>query len=330
MILKIQGALILLIIGAFLNCLQYVKISKFHSEKELSRQFEKVKSDYSVAYRLTNNSIIFNISEVESTFDKVTKEKTYKLSNQADTSARQKCISEVYGTYWECMLGIPAMTFGIGYIVTIPIIFYDWLTYPFYVAFSDSKTEIVEQSLPSGNKREVTSPKAKLRLKNEDTKLDKTFTFKDGRIEIPFSSVNVNNLWNSGDQNSGKKFYYYYTILDLKDQVLIPETVFDGVKFRDDQNFARLSNLQYEKEKKEEYNRCARRFSLDTVRDGYKYIYDSGLYLRENEIVVQIILNRACYNYKGTSNFDDCVDDFKACIASVRYIDNQNLRYKKD
>lgn len=313
-----------------LNCLQYIKTVEFDSAKEQSRRFDKVKSEYQLDYSLSNTGIIFNLTETERNIDLVKKEKTFKIYRKAQTDQLQTCVGSFQGSYWQCMLGVPAMTFGIGFVVTIPIMLYDWITYPFYVAFSDSKIEVVEESIPSSTKKEIVSPKAKLRLKNEDTKLDKTYTFKDGRIEVPFNSVNVNNLWNSGDQNSGKKFYYYYTILDLKDQVLLPETVFDGIKFRDDQNFTRLSNLQYEKEKKEEYNRCAKRFSLDTVRDGYKYIYDSGLYLRENEIVVQIILNRACYNYKGTSNFDDCVDDFKACIASVRYIDNQNLRYKKD
>lgn len=309
------------------NCLQFTKVSKFDSEKEVSREFEKVKSDYKVEYSLTTNSIIFTVTEIESAFDKVKKEKTYKVSKQADTSTRQNCISEVYGTYWECMLGLPVMTLGIGFVVTIPIMLYDWLSYPFYAGFSETNKVILEDSVPV-SKKEIISTRVKLRFKNEESKFDRSYSVRNGKIEIPFTDINVNYLWNSGLENVSTKYYFYYSILDPTGRELISSTLFDSAKFREDVNFNKLSNKAYDLEKKKQFNVCSKKFGLDNIRDGYKHIADSGLYLKESEIAVRVILNRACYNYRGTTAFDKCVNDFEDCIRYVRYIDNKNLNYE--
>ncbi|PJZ23967.1 hypothetical protein CH352_00925 [Leptospira hartskeerlii] len=313
-----------------LNCLQYIKSVEFDSERELNRKLDKVKSEYQLNYSLSNTGIIFNLNEIERNVDLVKKEKTFKIYRKAQTDQPQTCVGSFQGSYWQCMLGVPGMTFGIGFIVTIPIMLYDWITYPFYVAFSDSKIEVVEESIPSSTKKEIVSPKAKLRFVNSGDKFDKTYSFKDGKVEIPYSAIDANLLWRSNDETVSKNYHYYYSVTDLSGKEILPKEVFNGPKFRDDKNFLAIATKAFDKAKQVEYTKCSRRFSLDNIRDGYKYFEDSGLFLRENELVVQVIINRACYNYRGTDSFDDCVDDFKSCVSSVRYIDNKNNKYNRE
>ncbi|TGK68739.1 hypothetical protein EHQ27_12690 [Leptospira wolffii] len=318
---------------AFFGCLPYIKTSSLTSEKELSRISDGTKLEQAIDYRLTANGIVFVYSESQVTYEKVKKEKEYSISRSPDTSlknvscvfTREKLEEE---SYWNCMLFQPLKTMGLGYAFTIPAMLIDLISLPFVVAVSGSKVETTEEVIPT-ERKEVQNPKVKLKLLNEGIKFDRTFAFKDGIVEIPFSVLDANLLWRSNDETVSKNFHYYYSVTDLSGKEVLPKEVFNGPKFRDDKKFLVLATKDFDKAKQAEFTKCSRKFSLDNIRDGYKYFEDSGLFLRENELVVQIILNRACYNYRGTDSFDDCVDDFKSCVSSVRYIDNKNQKYQR-
>ncbi|TGL55412.1 hypothetical protein EHQ61_00295 [Leptospira wolffii] len=318
---------------ALIGCLPYIKTSSLSSEKELSRIPDQTKSENSIDYRLTTNGIVFTYSESQVTYEKIKKEKEYSISRSPDTSSkkvscvftREKLEEE---SYWNCMLFQPLKTMGLGYAFTIPAMIIDLISLPFVVAFSGSKTETTEEVVVA-KKKEVQNPKVKLKLQNEGIKFDKTYTFKDGKVEVPYSAIDVNLLWRSNDETVSKDHHYYFSVTDLSGKEILPKEVFNGPKFREDKNFLALATKDFDKAKQAEYTKCTRKFSLDNIRDGYKYFEDSGLYLRENELVVQIIINRACYNYRGTDSFNDCVDDFKSCVSSVRYIDNKNQKYQR-
>ncbi|TGM97292.1 hypothetical protein [Leptospira dzoumogneensis] len=318
---------------ALVGCLPYIKTSSLTSEKELTRIPDQTKSEFLIDYRLTANGLLFNYSETQVTYEKVKKEKEYSISRSPDTSSKK--VSCVFTrdtleaeSYWNCMLFQPLRIMGLGYAFTIPAMLIDLISLPFVVAFSGSKSETTEEVIPT-KKKEIQNPKVKLKLQNEGIKFDKTFAFKDGTVEIPFSKLDANLLWRSNDETVSKIFHYYYSVVDSSGTEVIPMEVFNGLKFRDDKNFLALATKDFEKAKQTEYTKCSRKFSLDNIRDGYKYFEDSGLFLRENELVVQVILNRACYNYRGTDSFDDCVDDFKSCVSTARYIDNKNNQYRK-
>ncbi|MFB5652810.1 hypothetical protein ACE5IS_19390 [Leptospira wolffii] len=325
-----------LIPGAWLclvGCLPYIKKATVTNEKELSRVPAETKVEHKLDYQLTKTGILFKYSEAEVTYEKVKKEVDYSISKSADTSSKSvSCIIKSdqmeKESYWHCILLEPIKTMGLGYAISIPAMLVDWISYPFVIAFAGSKTETLEEIVPA-KRSEVSDPKVKVRLENEELKFDKTFSFKNGKVEVPFSILDANFLWRSQDEKIDKSNYYFFSIVDNTGKEILPKEAFNGLKFRNDQNFLALATKDYEKTKQSEFKRCSKRFSLDNIRDGYKYFDDNGLFLRENELVVQVIINRACYDYRGTDSFDDCVDDFKSCASTARYLDNKNNQYKK-
>ncbi len=310
-----------------LNCLPYLKESRIVSEKELSRQRDQTKSEYTVDYKLTSKSILFSLTEAQVAFDKVKKEKTIETFKKADLDSQIECSVFGHATYWQCMIS-PVVLFGVGIVITIPIMLYDWITYPIYTAFSTENIEIVEETKPSGSK-EVIPQNYKLILTNEKSNFNKTYTLKEGKIEIPFDALNLSYLWNSGDKEVGRQYQYYYSVVDSKGKEVLPISPINGTLFHSDTNFAKLADLAYEKGKQIEFNRCSKKFELETIREGYKYIMDNGWNLREDDWIVGEILKRACHQYKGTNSHDACLSDFRSCIRTVRYIDNQNTNYQK-
>lgn len=316
-----------LLLGLFiLNCLPYVKASRIVSEKELNRQPDQAKSEYSIDYKLTSKGVLYSLTEMNVTYDKVTKERTIETFKRADFDSQIEC--SVFGqtTYWRCMVA-PVVLFGVGIVISIPIMIYDWASYPFYT-LSSEHAEVSEETVPA-SKKVISPPKGKIRLTNADTKFDKQYAFKEGKVEIPFSELHVNNLWNSGDEESGKKFYYYFSVSDLAGNQVIPETAFNGVQFRNDQNFTKLSNSSYDKERQMENNQCVKKFGV-AIQEGIKYIDDNGVNLRKDDLIVKVILGKACHEYKGTDAHESCINHFYDCVAPVRYISNKNLKYDKE
>ncbi|WP_010571027.1 hypothetical protein [Leptospira broomii] len=323
----IRKALLFFIGLFYLNCLHYLKSSVPVAEKEISREFISKKLENKLDYKLTKTAIVFNLVEFENSTYNSKIEVTSKESSNPDIRSMRHC-GIGYGDYWDCMLVLPLATIGIGYIFTIPAIIYDFIMYPFSSYADKEKKEIKEKNITEPGK-ETPFSKAKLRLTNEDTKFDKVYTFKNGKIEVPFSEVNVNYLFNSDDKEVSDRYYYFYSIIDSSGKEIIPTTSFNGSKFKDDQNFIKLANQDFDKGKQQEYKRCSSKFELSVLREGYKYIWDNGGSLSEDELIIQAILYRACHQFKGTDSHRVCLNDFYDCIPTVRYIDNKNVKYNK-
>ncbi|EKR16766.1 hypothetical protein Lepto782_22155 (plasmid) [Leptospira interrogans serovar Canicola] len=321
---------VFLIIGLLLifGCLPYSYKSQLTSEKTLSTVLDREEPIFKVNYHLTGKSVIVTLSESRQLINKVKVEKTFTSRRHAEVDEPACPSLSTNYRYWDCMLVAPIITFGLGYIITIPIMLYDWITYPIYTAFSTENIEIVEETKPSGSK-EVIPQNYKLILTNEKSNFNKTYTLKEGKIEIPFDALNLSYLWNSGDQEVGRQYQYYYSVVDGKGKEVLPISPINGTLFHSDTNFAKLADLAYEKGKQIEFNRCSKKFELETIREGYKYIMDNGWNLREDDWIVGEILKRACHQYKGTNSHDACLSDFRSCIRTVRYIDNQNTNYQK-
>lgn len=330
--LIIPNALLIIELIFVFGCLPYSYKSQLTSEKVLTTALEREESIFKVNYQLTDKSIIFTLSETQQRLEKSKVEKAFKSSRSADFDKPVNCLPNEYKyknfKYWDCMLVAPAFTFGLGYVITIPIMIYDWTTYPIYTAFSTENIEVVEETKPS-NSKEVIPQNYKLQLTNEKSNFNKTYTLKEGKIEIPFDALNLSYLWNSGDKEVGRQYQYYYSVVDSKGKEVLPISPINGTLFHSDTNFAKLADLAYEKGKQIEFNRCSKKFELETIREGYKYIMDNGWNLREDDWIVGEILKRACHQYKGTNSHDACLSDFQSCIGTVRYIDNQNTNYQK-
>ncbi|TGL52011.1 hypothetical protein EHQ61_07305 [Leptospira wolffii] len=198
-------------------------------------------------------------------------------------------------------------------------------TSKYWISPSASKEKLIFSILPEGN-----YSGSKLRFWSKYSEYDKSHTIVGNKVEIPFEDVNPEVLWVSGQSNLDKKWYYYYTLTKDNGEVLIPETYFDGVQFRENETFAKTFEYFRYSRRFEEYAKCVRKFPEATLKEGKNYIADNGLYRNDKAHLVAIILNSACGKYKGTDAYNDCSDHFTKCLPHVRFVENKNTKYNPE
>ncbi|WP_061236580.1 hypothetical protein [Leptospira santarosai] len=294
-----------------LDCLPYRKVSKVTDEKILRREFEKTESKINVTYSLGEKKVIFVISESQLSKENIKKEKVVSTKRELDLDQKACVEIERSYKYWDCMLLPPLLLLGIPYIITVPIIIYDWSTYPIYTFSEDKQTEIADEIVTSEAK-EVIPQNIKLKLTNEELKFSRTYSVKEGKVEVPFNDLNVNYLWNSGEEKVGKQFQYYYSVLDSKSKVILPATAFKGTEFHDDQDFTNLSNERYWLDKEKEFPKCLKRFPSKLLNEA-TYVKENNHYLADTSIYDKIVI-KACGS-QLSADMMSCVNYFDECVS---------------
>ncbi|TGL55682.1 hypothetical protein EHQ61_00020 [Leptospira wolffii] len=309
---------VVIVFGIF-GCLPYQKKRTLLSQTEVSRNADfDSKSEYSIEYKFIESGLQFSFSENKTNFDKIVYEKNYNVERTgADFN------SDVCGegkNYSKCLVEGPFTILGVGILFTLPIIIYDWATYPIYrlKTYDETKKE-VERSPKKSIKVENTP--AAVTLVNKSLNFAKRYIFKNGKVTVPISdldmfkltkSAEVQHYWNDRPVYKSENSSYFYFVTDLQNNNLIPSAWIEGEKIYSASVYRKINDSWMKKKEAD----CKASFDYSILRESINHISDQGLY--DNELVAQGLVNSACKKYDGTDSYSPCVYKFSSCIPIIR------------
>lgn len=309
---------VVIVFGIF-GCLPYIKKKTLISQTEVSRSADfDSKSEYSIEYKLTESGLQFSFTENKTNFDKVAYDRTYNVQRTGADFDSDVCGERK--NYSKCLVEGPFTIMGIGILFTLPIIIYDWATYPIYrlKTYDETKRE-TERSPKSPVKIENTP--AAVTLVNKGLNFAKSYIFKNGKVTVPISdldmfkltkSAEVQHYWNDRPVYKSEQSSYFYFVTDLQNNNLIPAAWIEGEKIYSASVYRKINNAWMKKKESE----CKTSFDYSILRESINHISDEGNYT--NELVAQGLVNTACMKFDGTDSYSPCVYKFSSCIPIIR------------
>ncbi|EQA44545.1 hypothetical protein LEP1GSC050_4105 [Leptospira broomii serovar Hurstbridge str. 5399] len=316
--------IILAIAFVFANCLPYVKDYKLESEKEIGRSPE-YESDIVIEQSLVYNVLEFTVNETAKNYSQIKKEQEFKVGNKLDFS-QPVCSGDGMvasnsnkHSYWRCMFGWTHLSYGLGYLISIPLFLYDWITYPIYASLSSNEIRKVEERKLDSTEN-VKTPEGILKFtQTYPKKIEKAISFKNGKAEVRLSEEERFQLW-KGD-------YQFQYSFQGPSQVRKYNVTYPKPKpYEWDKSFVEKAKLKLKAEGVAEYNRCAGRFTISAIHESYRYF---PFLMEEDKYSANLLFKNVCGKYSGTSAEGDCLKDFYSCSKSVREYEEENIKYEK-